>query len=96
MMFSTRQVQSDLAEEEDENNTLEEKFTKLKGIYEKLREEHMDLLRHKADMDKRLSSSKIFGDDDATSKETMEKEVVWTNCPHCTQTKYSSSQINSE
>ena len=35
----------------------EEKFSKLKDVYQKLRDEHISLLRQKADSDKKLSAS---------------------------------------
>ncbi|KYQ59459.1 Huntingtin-interacting protein 1 [Trachymyrmex zeteki] len=39
---------------EGKNEVLEEKFKKLKDVYSKLREEHISLIRKKAELDKRL------------------------------------------
>merc|ERR1719309_1409415 len=54
---------------------MEEKFGKLKEVYQKLREEHINLLRLKADVDKQLATSNISKNEAVQSKERMEKEV---------------------
>ncbi|XP_043495410.1 huntingtin-interacting protein 1 isoform X1 [Polistes fuscatus] len=48
-----------LQEVKEKNRIVEEKFHKLKDIYSKLREEHIDLIRKKADVDKQLGGVKI-------------------------------------
>ncbi|XP_012256413.2 huntingtin-interacting protein 1 isoform X2 [Athalia rosae] len=47
-------------EASDKNKTLEEKYQKFKAAYSKLREEHINLIRTKADVDKRLGSIKLL------------------------------------
>ena len=54
---------------------MEDKFTKLKEVYQKLREEHISLLRQKADVDKRLSNADITKNDALKSKDIMEKKL---------------------
>lgn len=44
---------------EGKNEVLEEKFKKLKDVYSKLREEHINLIRKKAELDKELGGIKI-------------------------------------
>ncbi|KYM84715.1 Huntingtin-interacting protein 1 [Atta colombica] len=44
---------------EGKNEVLEEKFKKLKDVYSKLREEHISLIRKKAELDKELGGIKI-------------------------------------
>jgi hypothetical protein len=39
------QQQQQMSQEQDKSRTLEEKFNKLKDVYQKLREEHIGLLR---------------------------------------------------
>lgn len=48
-----------LQEVKEKNRILEEKFQKLKDIYSKLREEHISLIRKKAEIDKQLGGVKI-------------------------------------
>ncbi|KAL0112446.1 hypothetical protein PUN28_012048 [Cardiocondyla obscurior] len=45
---------------EEKNEVLEEKFKKLKDVYSKLREEHIGLIRKKAELDKELGGIKIL------------------------------------
>ncbi|XP_077256164.1 huntingtin interacting protein 1 isoform X1 [Temnothorax americanus] len=45
---------------EEKNEVLEEKFKKLKDVYSKLREEHISLIRKKAELDKELGGIKIL------------------------------------
>lgn len=45
---------------EGKNEILEEKFRKLKSVYSKLREEHIGLIRKKAELDKELGGIKIL------------------------------------
>lgn len=45
---------------EGKNEVIEEKFKKLKDVYSKLREEHISLIRKKADLDKELGGLKIL------------------------------------
>jgi hypothetical protein len=40
------QQQQQMSQEQDKSRTLEEKFNKLKDVYQKLREEHIGLLRY--------------------------------------------------
>lgn len=44
---------------EGKNEVIEEKFKKLKDVYSKLREEHISLIRKKAELDKELGGLKI-------------------------------------
>ncbi|KAG5333450.1 HIP1 protein, partial [Acromyrmex heyeri] len=44
---------------EGKNEVVEEKFKKLKDVYSKLREEHISLIRKKAELDKELGGIKI-------------------------------------
>lgn len=45
---------------EGKNEVVEEKFKKLKDVYSKLREEHISLIRKKAELDKELGGLKIL------------------------------------
>ncbi|GAB1867434.1 HIP1 protein [Camponotus japonicus] len=45
---------------EGKNEVIEEKFKKLKDVYSKLREEHISLIRKKAELDKELGGLKIL------------------------------------
>jgi hypothetical protein len=40
------QQQQQVNQEQDKSRTIEEKFNKLKDVYQKLREEHIGLLRY--------------------------------------------------
>jgi len=75
MVQEAQQVQSASTVRDDKNRSLEEKFVKLKEVYQKLREEHINLLRQKADVDKKLAGSDISKNDAVKSKEIMEKKV---------------------
>ena len=75
MLQEAQQLQSAHAVKDDKNKSLEEKFVKLKDIYQKLREEHIMLLRQKAEVDKRLSSSEISRDDALQNKQIMESRL---------------------
>nr|XP_045605659.1 huntingtin-interacting protein 1-related protein-like isoform X1 [Procambarus clarkii] len=44
-----------LADEETRRRSAEEKFVKMKDVYQKLRDEHINLIRGKAELDKQLS-----------------------------------------
>ena len=54
---------------------MEDKFAKLKEVYQKLREEHISLLRQKAEVDKRLSGADITKTEALKSKQIMEKKL---------------------
>ena len=60
---------------EDKNKTLEEKFLKLKEVYQKLREEHITLLRQKAEVDKRASAAEIGKTEAVRAREAVEGRV---------------------
>jgi len=75
MLQEAQAVQTASAENADKSKTLEDKFTKLKEVYQKLREEHISLLRQKADVDKRLSNADITKNDALKSKDIMEKKL---------------------
>ena len=53
--------QAAVAGREEKNKSTEEKFVKLKEVYQKLREEHIALLRQKAEVDKRAAGAEIGG-----------------------------------
>ncbi|XP_014214234.1 huntingtin-interacting protein 1 [Copidosoma floridanum] len=63
-------LQCTAAEEKSKN--LEEKFQKLKDVYTKLREEHINLIRKKAEVDKQLGSMKLTLDQ--SERRTLEAE----------------------
>ncbi|XP_050731133.1 huntingtin-interacting protein 1-related protein-like isoform X4 [Eriocheir sinensis] len=59
-----------LAQEEIRRQSAEEKFVKMKDVYQKLRDEHIGLIRGKAEMDKQLCMEK-----EAHQATKQEKEV---------------------
>lgn len=67
-------------EHEKRAKSWEEKFTKLKEVYQKLREEHIALLRQKAETDKKLLAIKAVVEQNnkaqAELQELMEKANV--------------------
>jgi len=75
MVQEAQQLQMATSMQEDRNKTAEEKFGKLKEVYQKLREEHINLLRLKAEVDKKLASSNINKDEAVRAREKVEKEV---------------------
>ena len=76
LLQEAQAVQQSVSERDDKNKSLEEKFRKLKDVYQKLREEHIALLRQKADVDKKLSNADITKADALKSKEIMEKQLA--------------------
>ncbi|XP_066601575.1 huntingtin-interacting protein 1 isoform X2 [Prorops nasuta] len=52
-------IVSKFREIEEKNKIVEEKFQKLKEVYSKLRDEHINLIRKKAEIDKQLGGFKI-------------------------------------
>ena len=60
---------------EEKNKSLEDKFLKLKEVYQKLREEHITLLRQKAEVDKRASAAEIGKTEAVRAREAVEGRV---------------------
>ncbi|XP_014488537.1 PREDICTED: huntingtin-interacting protein 1 [Dinoponera quadriceps] len=60
LMKEKKNILEKLQEIEGKNEILEEKFKKLKDVYSKLREEHIGLIRKKAELDKELGGIKIL------------------------------------
>jgi len=54
-----------------QNTVKEEKFTKLKASYLKLRDEHVQLLREEGDVRKQLTSLQVVVTQEDTSKKVM-------------------------
>lgn len=54
---------------------MEEKFQKLKDVYTKLREEHIQLLRTKAEVDKQLVIAKRAGEEAIRVKEEISMQM---------------------
>ncbi|KAH9389798.1 histidine permease [Tyrophagus putrescentiae] len=52
-----------------------EKFTKMKDFYNKLRSEHIELIRTKAECDRHLTAAKATIEELQTSKETLESQL---------------------
>ncbi|KAK0174694.1 hypothetical protein PV327_010432 [Microctonus hyperodae] len=61
-----------ITELEDKNRLLDEKFEKFKKVYSKLREEHITLIRKKAEVDKQLGGIKIA--QEQSERRTLEAE----------------------
>ncbi|KAK0160736.1 hypothetical protein PV328_008111 [Microctonus aethiopoides] len=61
-----------ITELEDKNRLLDEKFEKFKKVYSKLREEHISLIRKKAEVDKQLGGIKIA--QEQAERRTLEAE----------------------
>ncbi|KAH0954789.1 hypothetical protein HN011_008832 [Eciton burchellii] len=59
LMKENTTISGTVQEIEGKNEVLEEKFKKLKDVYSKLREEHINLIRKKAELDKELGGLKI-------------------------------------
>ncbi|KAG7189683.1 hypothetical protein KM043_017354 [Ampulex compressa] len=57
---------------EEKNKVLEEKFQKLKDVYTKLRVEHINLIRQKAEVDKQLGGIKLLHEQ--SERRTLEAE----------------------
>ncbi|EFN68301.1 Huntingtin-interacting protein 1 [Camponotus floridanus] len=57
---------------EGKNEVIEEKFKKLKDVYSKLREEHISLIRKKAELDKELGGLKILREQ--SERQTLKAE----------------------
>lgn len=66
------EIMSKFQECEEKGNSVNEKFQKLKEIYSKLREEHISLIRKKAEVDKQLGGMKIM--QEQSDRRTVEAE----------------------
>ncbi len=69
------QQQQQMSQEQDKSRTLEEKFNKLKDVYQKLREEHIGLLRF--GKNKKIKIKLFFDSYDNTSSCTLKKIILY-------------------
>jgi len=71
-LLQQTEVVSKFQETEQKAKTVEEKFQKLKEVYRKVREEHIQLIRQKADTDKQLLSARTMSEAAVRSKAQAE------------------------
>ncbi|XP_014663998.1 PREDICTED: huntingtin-interacting protein 1-like [Priapulus caudatus] len=71
-----------LANIETKSKTNEEKFHKMKDVYNKLREEHIKLLRTHAEVSKSLNATKTKKEEDANTRKEVEEELMRLKAQH--------------
>ncbi|XP_044732673.1 huntingtin-interacting protein 1 isoform X2 [Chrysoperla carnea] len=71
-----QQASAAVQNQDTEQKTKEEKFNKLKDVYTKLREEHIQLIRQKAEVDKKLFGCKKIVEELETKRTQLEAQVI--------------------
>ncbi|KAK2573968.1 Huntingtin-interacting protein 1 [Acropora cervicornis] len=69
------EIESKDEDKKDQKGSSDEKFNKLKGMYGKLREEHIQLLRTNADVKQKLSGSEREKEELSEANEKLQQEV---------------------
>lgn len=98
-LLQQTEVVSKFQETEQKAKTVEEKFQKLKDVYRKVREEHIQLIRLKADTDKQLLSARTMGEAAERSKAQAEcrlQELMLENSRAEESLQRSSSEAQAE
>ncbi|CAH2048720.1 unnamed protein product, partial [Iphiclides podalirius] len=68
-------IKQKLVETEDKAKVIDEKFQKLKGAYTQLREEHITLIRQKAEVDKMASSLRAAAAQHESAKTMLQQQL---------------------
>ncbi|XP_013164990.1 PREDICTED: huntingtin-interacting protein 1 isoform X3 [Papilio xuthus] len=71
----TPEIKQKLLQTEDKAKVIDEKFQKLKGAYTQLREEHITLIRQKAEVDKLASSLRAAAAQHESSKMMLQQQL---------------------
>ncbi|XP_013145198.1 PREDICTED: huntingtin-interacting protein 1 isoform X4 [Papilio polytes] len=71
----TPEIKQKLVQTEDKAKVIDEKFQKLKGAYTQLREEHITLIRQKAEVDKLSSSLRAAAAQQESSKMMLQQQL---------------------
>ncbi|KAK4876246.1 hypothetical protein RN001_012668 [Aquatica leii] len=81
-LLQERQIKEDLfnqvstvAQSQDEQKVKEEKFAKLLAVYKNLREEHIDLIRQKAEIDKKYKDATVKFEETQQSVSQMQDRL---------------------
>ncbi|CAG5045166.1 unnamed protein product [Parnassius apollo] len=71
----TPEIKQKLVETEEKAKVIDEKFQKLKGAYTQLREEHITLIRQKAEVDKMASSLRAAAAQHENAKTMLQQQL---------------------
>ncbi|CAK1580482.1 unnamed protein product [Parnassius mnemosyne] len=71
----TPEIKQKLVETEEKAKVIDEKFQKLKGAYTQLREEHITLIRQKAEVDKMASSLRAAAAQHESAKMMLQQQL---------------------
>nr|XP_026499773.1 huntingtin-interacting protein 1 isoform X4 [Vanessa tameamea] len=75
MSVETPEIKKKLTQTEEKAKILDEKFQKLKGAYTQLREEHIALIRQKAEVDKNASSLRAAAAQHESAKTMLQQQL---------------------
>ncbi|XP_052741460.1 huntingtin-interacting protein 1 isoform X4 [Bicyclus anynana] len=75
LLVETPQIKKKLTDTEEKSKVLDEKFQKLKGAYTQLREEHITLIRQKAEVDKLAASLRASAAQHETAKTALQQQL---------------------
>ncbi|KAL4716721.1 hypothetical protein ACJJTC_004840 [Scirpophaga incertulas] len=75
LAVQTPEIKQKLAETEEKAKVTDEKFQKLKGAYTQLREEHINLIRQKAEVDKLATSLRAAAAQHESAKAALQQQL---------------------
>ncbi|XP_045772404.1 huntingtin-interacting protein 1 isoform X5 [Maniola jurtina] len=75
LLVETPQIKKKLTDTEEKSKVLDEKFQKLKGAYTQLREEHIALIRQKAEVDKLSASLRAAAAQHESAKTALQQQL---------------------
>ncbi|XP_059052001.1 huntingtin-interacting protein 1 [Achroia grisella] len=75
LSVQTPEIKQKLAETEEKAKVTDEKFQKLKGAYTQLREEHITLIRQKAEVDKLATSLRAAATQHESAKTALQQQL---------------------
>ncbi|XP_039752919.1 huntingtin-interacting protein 1 isoform X3 [Pararge aegeria] len=75
LLVETPQIKKKLTDTEEKSKVLDEKFQKLKGAYTQLREEHIALIRQKAEVDKMAASLRAATAHHESAKTALQQQL---------------------
>ncbi|XP_050351092.1 huntingtin-interacting protein 1 isoform X3 [Nymphalis io] len=75
LSVETPEIKKKLTQTEEKAKILDEKFQKLKGAYTQLREEHITLIRQKAEVDKNASSLRAAAAQHESAKTMLQQQL---------------------
>ncbi|CAH2096013.1 unnamed protein product [Euphydryas editha] len=75
LLVETPEIKKKLSQTEERAKVLDEKFQKLKSAYTQLREEHITLIRQKAEVDKQTSSLRAAAAQHESAKTMLQQQL---------------------